>query len=101
MVWGQKPDVPAAGQGILAVEVVDEGENPLEGALVAVPGHRANTGADGTCHFGLLPGRYAILVSKEGYRGRRVNAGVRLGETTTTQVKLQKLPAAHSPANRS
>ncbi len=93
----QKPDVPARGQGILDVVVVDEAGKPLEGVLVSVPGYRSTTGLAGTCRFGLLPGRYAILVSKEGYRGRRVYAGVRLRETTTTQVKLQKLPPPRPP----
>ncbi len=92
-----KPDIPARGQGILDVEVVDEAGKPIEGVLVSVPGYRSTTGFGGACRFGLQPGRYAILVSKEGYRGRRVNAGVRLGETTTTQVKLQKLPTPRPP----
>ena len=87
----KRNDVPARGQGILDVVVVDEAGKPLEGVLVSVPGYRSTTGLAGTCRFGLLPGRYAILISKEGYRGRRVYTGVRLGETTTTHVKLQKL----------
>ncbi len=93
----QKPDVPARGQGILDVVAVDEAGKPLEGVLVSVPGYRSITGLAGTCRFGLLPGRYAILVSKEGYRGRRVYAGVRLRETTTTHVKLQKLLPPRPP----
>jgi uncharacterized membrane protein len=88
---------PRPGQGILDVVVVDEEAKPLEGVLVSVPGYHSKTGLSGTCRFGLMPGRYAILVHKEGYRGRRVNAGVRLGETTTTQIKLRKLPPAHPP----
>ncbi len=99
----QKPDVPpvpARGQGILDVVVVGEEGKPLEGVLVSVPGYRSTTGLSGTCRFGLAPGRYPVLISKDGYRGRRVNAGVRPGQTTTTQVKLQKLPPAH-PAKKS
>jgi uncharacterized membrane protein len=95
----QKSEVPSRGQGILDVEVVDEAGQPLKDALVSVPGYRSTTGLAGTCRFGLLPGRYAVLISKDGYRGRRVNAGVRLGETTTTRVKLQKLPPARRPKN--
>ena len=90
----QKPAIPAPGQGIVDVHVVDELGKPLAGALVSVPGYRSTTGLAGTCRFGLRPGRYAILISKEAYRGRRVSAGVRLAETTTTHVKLQKLPPA-------
>lgn len=96
----QKPDGRAAlgrGQGILDVEVLDEGGKPLKGVLVSVPGYRSITGLAGTCRFGLAPGRYPVLISREGYRGRRVNAGVRPGETTTTRVKLQKLPTVHPP----
>lgn len=81
------------GKGILDVAVVDEGGKPLQGVAVSVPGYRSTTGLAGTCRFGLLPGRYAVLISKPGYRGRRVNAGVRPGETTTTNVTLQKLPS--------
>jgi hypothetical protein len=70
-----------------------QADKPLPGVLVAVPGFRSTTGLGGTCRFGLLPGRYAVLIRKSGYRGRRVNAGVRPGETTTTRVTLQRLPS--------
>jgi len=75
------------------VIVVDESGERLSGAHVAVPGYRSTTGLNGTCRFSLLPGRYTVLVNKPGYRGRRVQAGVRPGETTTTQVLLRKLPS--------
>ncbi len=88
----KQPSVPARGQGILDVEVVNEVGKPLPGALVSLPGYRSVTGLAGTCRFGLPPGRYAILISKEGYRGRRVNVGVRPAQTTRVRVKLQKLP---------
>jgi hypothetical protein len=84
---------PQPEKGILDVVVVDEADKPLPGVLVAVPGFRSTTGLGGTCRFGLLPGRYAVLIRKSGYRGRRVNAGVRPGETTTTRVTLQRLPS--------
>jgi uncharacterized membrane protein len=84
------------GKGILDVVVVDQDGKPLKGVAVAVPGYRSITGLAGTARFGLLPGRYAIHISKPGYRGRRVNAGVRPGETTTTRVVLQKLPPPRS-----
>src|SRR5260370_32898699 len=61
---------PRPGQGILDVVVVDEEAKPLEGVLVSVPGYHSKTGLSGTCRFGLIPGRYAILVHKEEYRGR-------------------------------
>jgi hypothetical protein len=95
-VRAQEPTAPARGKGILDVIVLDEQSKPLAGVLVAVPGYRSTTGLGGTCRFGLLPGRYAVLISKPGYRGRRVNAGVRPGETTTLRVVLQKLPPARS-----
>jgi hypothetical protein len=88
---------PARGRGILDVIVLDENGKPLPEVLVAVPGFRSTTGLGGTCRFGLLPGRYAVLISKPGYRGRRINAGVRPGETTSLRVQLQKLPPAPSP----
>jgi uncharacterized membrane protein len=88
---------PQTGKGTLDVIVVDEEGKPLSGVLVSVPGYRSTTGLAGTCRFGLLPGRYAVLISKSGYRGRRVNAGVRPNETTTTRVTLQKLPPRRSP----
>jgi uncharacterized membrane protein len=88
-----QPKAPAQPEkGILDVVVLDEAGKPLPGVLVAVPGYRSTTGLAGTCRFGLLPGRYAVLIRKSGYRGRRVNAGVRPGETTTAHVTLQKLP---------
>ena len=93
----QQPGALPHGQGQLEVTVVDEQDKPLAGALVALPGHRATTGADGKCKFKVLPGRYPLLISKDGYRGRRVNAGVRPGEVTTTRVELQKLPPAPVP----
>jgi len=92
----QQSTAPARGKGVLDVIVLDENNKPLVGVLVAVPGYRSTTGLGGTCRFGLLPGRYAVLISKPGYRGRRVNAGVRPGETTTRRVILQKLPPGRS-----
>lgn len=97
-VRAQESRAPARGKGVLDVIVLDEQSKPLAGVLVAVPGYRSTTGLGGTCRFGLLPGRYAVLISKSGYRGRRINAGVRPGETTTLRVALQKLPPARSPA---
>ncbi len=88
---------PQPEKGILDVVVLDEAGKPLPGVLVSVPGYRSTTGLGGTCRFGLLPGRYAVLIRKSGYRGRRVNAGVRPGETTTMHVTLQKLPPRRSP----
>jgi uncharacterized membrane protein len=96
-VRAQESGAPARGNGVLDVIVLDEQSKPLAGVLVAVPAYRSTTGLGGTCRFGLLPGRYAVLISKPGYRGRRVNAGVRPGETTTLRVVLQKLPPARSP----
>jgi len=93
----KEPSQAQTGKGTLDVVVVGEEGKPLSGVLVSVPGYRATTGLGGTCRFGLLPGRYAVLISKPGYRGRRVNAGVRPGETTNTRVTLQKLPSARSP----
>ncbi len=93
----QKPNTASPAKGILDVVVVDEEDNRLSGALVAVPGYRSTTGIGGSCRFGLLAGRYSVLVSKPGYRGRRVNAGVRPNETTTLQVRLQKLPTTRPP----
>jgi uncharacterized membrane protein len=97
-VRAQESRAPARGKGVLDVIVLDEQGKLLAGVLVAVPGYRSTTGLGGTCRFGLLPGRYAVLISKSGYRGRRINAGVRPGETTTLRVVLQKLPPARSPA---
>ena len=88
-----KPTMNRPGKGILDVVVIDQDGKPLRGAKVSVPGYRSRTGAGGTARFGLLPGRYAVLIAKNGYRGKRVNAGIRPGETTTTRVTLQKLPS--------
>jgi len=96
-ISAQQAGAPARGKGVLDVIVLDEQNKPLRGVLVAVPGYRSTTGLGGTCRFGLLPGRYAVLVSKPGYRGRRINAGVRPGETTTLRVVLQKLPEPRPP----
>ena len=93
----QKEDVPASGKGILDVIVVDQDGKPLQGVNVSVPGYRSTTGLGGTCRFGLLPGRYSVLISKDGYRGRRINAGVRPGETFSLRVELQKLAPARPP----
>ena len=93
----QQPVALPHGQGQLEVIVVDEKDKPLFGALVALPGHRCTTGAEGKCKFKVLPGRYPLLISKDGYRGRRVNAGVRPGEVTTSRVELQKLSPVPAP----
>jgi uncharacterized membrane protein len=95
----KKPPAPAAdsSKGVLDVIVVDQEGNRLSGALVSVVGYRATTGLNGTARFGLVPARYSILVSKPTFRGRRVNAGVRPGETTTLRVVLQKLPPSRAP----
>ena len=95
--WAGLQESTAPSKGILDVVVTDQDGKPLSGALVAVPGYRSTTGLGGTCRFGLHPGRYAVLISKPGYRGRRVNAGVRPDETTTLRVVLQKLPTPTPP----
>jgi uncharacterized membrane protein len=93
----QAPSAAAKSTGTLEIMVVDESEKPLQGVQVSLPGHRAVTDVKGSCRFNVLVGRYPILIRKDGYRGRRVNAGVRPGETTTTQVQLQKLLPARQP----
>lgn len=94
---GQKSNPPQRDKGVLDVIVSDESGKRVAGATVSVPGYRSTTGLNGTCRFGLLPGRYSVLVNKPGFRGRRVTAGVRPGETTTTEVRLQKLTPARPP----
>jgi hypothetical protein len=76
---------------------LDESGKRMEGASVSVPGYRSTTGLNGTCRFGLLPGRYSVLVNKSGFRGRRVTAGVRPGETVSIEVKMEKLQPPHPP----
>jgi len=93
----QESNRPPRGKGILDVMVVDEEGKRLPRVLVAVPGYRSTTGLGGTARFSLLPGRYSVLISKPGYRGRRINAGVRPGETTTLRVQLQKLRTIPPP----
>lgn len=93
----QVTKAPSAGKGTLEMVVVDEAGKALAGTRVSLPGHRSTTGSGGSCQFRVLPGRYSVLISKEGYRGRRINAGVRPGETTTTRVQLQKLSPARPP----
>jgi uncharacterized membrane protein len=87
----QEPVDPSRARGILDVLVVNENNKPLPGVTVAVPGFRSKTGLAGTCRYSLVPGRYSVLIQKGGYRGRRINAGVRPGETTNLRVQLDKL----------
>ncbi len=94
--WPQAGTGAPGSMGVLDVVVSDEQGKRMSGVLVALPGYRSTTGIGGVCRFSLRPGRYAILVRKSGYRGRRVNVGVRAGETTTAHVKLQKLPPGPS-----
>lgn len=93
----QQGGVAARARGILDVMVLDENGKRLKGATVAVPGYRSVTGVGGTCRFSLYPGRYSVLINKAGYRGRRINAGVKPDETTTVRIQLEKLPAKPSP----
>jgi uncharacterized membrane protein len=90
------PRAEAPARGTLDVQVVDEGGNRLRAATVAVPGYRSTTGIAGNARFSLLPGRYSVLISKSGFRGRRVSAGVRPNETTSLKVVLEKLPAGRT-----
>jgi uncharacterized membrane protein len=94
---GQQTTPPQQAQGILEVIVSDESGQRVTGASVSVPGYRSTTGLNGTCRFGLLPGRYSVLVKKPGFRGRRLTAGVRPGETTSVAVKIQKLQPPRPP----
>jgi uncharacterized membrane protein len=87
----QEPVDPSRARGILDVLVVDENGKPLPGVTVAVPGVRSKTGVAGTCRFSLVPGRYSVLIQKDGYRGRRINAGIVPDETTNLRVQLDKL----------
>jgi len=94
----QQSAAPARGEGTtLEIVVVDEEGKRLPDVLVAVPAFRSTTSQAGTCRFSLPPGRYSILISKDGYRGRRVSVGIRPGQTTKQRVKLQKLPPAPNP----
>jgi uncharacterized membrane protein len=93
----QAPGVMAGSRGTLEIIVLDEAGNPLPGAQVSLPGHRAISDANGSCKFNLLAGRYPVLIRKEGYRGRRITAGVRPAETTTERAQLQKLPSPRPP----
>ena len=94
---GQQASSPPRAKGILEVVVSDESGQHAAGATVSVPGYRCTTGLNGTCRFSLLPGRYAVLVNKSGFRGRRVTVGVRPGETATTEVRMHKLAPALPP----
>ena len=94
---GQEPATPAGGKGTLEVVVVGEAGQPLPGARVSLPGHRVSADRTGSCKTALLPGRYPVLINKDGYRGQRISAGVRPGETTTLRVQLQKLAPARPP----
>jgi len=85
---------PSRARGILDVLIVDENGKRLPGVTVAVPGFRSTTGLAGTCRFSLVPGRYSVLIQKDGYRGRRINAGIKPDETTTLRVQLEKLATA-------
>lgn len=76
---------------------MDEAGKRLPGTRVSLPGHRSTTGPEGVCRFRVLASRYSVLISKPGYRGRRIYAGVRPGETTTERVKLQKLAPSLQP----
>ncbi len=86
-----------AGEGVLDVVVLDENGKRMVGANVSVPGFRSATGLAGSCRFGLAPGRYAVLVNKDGYKGKRITVGIRPGETTSIQVQLQKLQPSRPP----
>lgn len=94
---GQQAGSPSQEKGHLDVVVLDESGQHAVGATVSVPGYRCTIGSNGTCRFKLLPGRYAVLVNKAGFRGRRVTVGVRPGETTNVEVKLRKLPPPRPP----
>ena len=87
----QEPIDPSRARGTLEVQVVDESGKSLRGVTVAVPGSRSTTGVTGTCRFSLVPGRYSVLIQKDGYRGRRVNAGIKPDEVTNLRVQLDKL----------
>jgi hypothetical protein len=87
----QEPLDPSRARGTLDVLVLDENSKPLRGVNVAVPGSRSTTGVEGTCRFSLVPGRYSVLIQKDGYRGRRINAGIKPDETTSLRVQLEKL----------
>lgn len=97
MAGAQEKVDPSRARGILDVLVVDENGKRLPGVTVAVPGFRSTTGLAGNARFSLVPGRYSVLIKKDGYRGRRINAGVKPDETTTLRVQLEKLPVARSP----
>jgi uncharacterized membrane protein len=94
---GHQTNPAQPSKGDLEIIVLDESGNRMAGASVAVPGYRSTTTSSGTCRFSLGPGRYSVLVNKSGYRGRRLTAGVRPGETTTAEVRLLKLTPARPP----
>jgi uncharacterized membrane protein len=95
---GSQAAVKAAqSAGTLEIVVLDENGKPLPGAQVSLAGHRAATDKEGSCKFEVLPGRYPVLIRKDGYKGRRLNLGVRPGEITSQQVQLQKLTPPRPP----
>ena len=92
-----------AGTATLVGRITESGSGtPIAGARVqatAIPARTAagavNSGADGRYRLaGLQPGRYAVTVSRIGYRMRRVDTvAVAAGQTVTLNETLEELPS--------
>lgn len=85
------------GTGVVS-GTVDDGTNPIEGALVSVAyadgdhyGAETETAADGTYSIALLPGDYTLTYSADGFNTATADVTV-TEDTTTTQ--NQSLTAA-------
>lgn len=85
------PQNTSPGQGKVAVLVVNESGQPIQGATVSDGTNSATTGANGQASLTYTAaGDYAISVNASGYQGAAQLAHVELGKTTALTFTLKQ-----------
>jgi hypothetical protein len=75
-------------KGILVVKVVDENDNPIDGASVNVKGKTYKTNESGYVAITLDKGTYTITVAKEGFESAQQSVTVKPGKTKEIKIIL-------------
>ncbi|MBI2078348.1 MAG: carboxypeptidase regulatory-like domain-containing protein [Euryarchaeota archaeon] len=91
---------PVPDAGVLIATVIDDAQNPLEGAMVGIPDLKAEgvTDASGSVTFqNLVPGTYNVLAGKLGFDSAARRVEIRALDTTAVTLVLASIAVQGEP----